>query len=297
MAQIIDKDTRLIDIDFGVISVGSGREIGSFSPTGITSGGNGLSQLLRLDEVGDARPGSFIQFQRIDLTYMTMNNEVMQPVDVSIQRTSPVPLGFNYNGNAFDQIEEYIYVFTRPLNNTEIATSPTAFEAFRDQGLDMSQLPFGIPAFAGRDAGIPDHVQTIYAEKRMYSYSTAIGATATNGQLIPLSTATAPTTNMTINEIYGMPVLDNVTTWGTMSTITGPNLYAYRIVINPTQTIAGGFGTGIFTNVDLSGSSSLRFPPVNISFLCKDPNFTEGEYLTRLANAMNSLPEDGLAND
>ena len=82
-----------------------------------------------------------------------------------------------------------------------------------------------------------------------------------------------------------------------MSTITGPNLYAYRIVINPTQSIPSGFGTGVFANVDLTGSSSLRFPPVNISFLCKDPNFTEGEYLTRLANAMNSLPEDGLAND
>ena len=86
-----------------------------------------------------------------------------------------------------------------------------------------------------------------------------------------------------------MPVLDSITTWGTMSTITGPNLHCYRVVINRTQT----FATNDFTNVALDGVSSLRFPPVNITFVCTDPKLTEGEYLTRLANAMNTIPIDG----
>ena len=49
----------------------------------------------------------------------------------------------------------------------------------------------------------------------------------------------------------------------------------------------------VFSNVALGGLTLLEYPPVNITFVCKDPNYTEGEYLTRLANAMNSIPEDG----
>ena len=96
------------------------------------------------------------------------------------------------------------------------------------------------------------------------------------------------------NTLAGMPLLDSVTTWGTMSAITGPQLHCYRVVINRTQTFpAGG---GLFVNEPLDGSTSLNFPPVNITFLCKDPNYSEGEYLTRLANAMNNIPEDGFTS-
>ena len=82
-----------------------------------------------------------------------------------------------------------------------------------------------------------------------------------------------------------------VNTWGSMSAITGPNLYAYRVFFVQLQ----GFDAAddIFINAGFGGFTSLRIPPVNIAFLCKDPSYTEGEYLTRLANAMSALPEGG----
>ena len=76
---------------------------------------------------------------------------------------------YSNNGNNTDVIEEYVYVFTRPLNNTELARTVISIENFRDLGLDRSQA--FLPFVGGRDAGIPTHIQTIYAEKRMYSYN------------------------------------------------------------------------------------------------------------------------------
>tara|TARA_Y100000114_G_C11754544_1_gene326176 strand:+ start:1335 stop:2207 length:873 start_codon:yes stop_codon:yes gene_type:complete len=289
MALKIDKDTRLIDVDFGPVSVSCGRTAGNFDATSVSFGQNGIGQIIAQDEVGDAIPGSFVQYERIDLQYMTMNNEVMQPVEVSVQRTSPVPLGSNINGNAFDQIEEYIYIFSRPLNNDDIADRKD-FDQLRQLGLDRSQaLTAASQDLGGKDAGYPTHVQTIYAEKRMYSYSTQTGATVSNGQL------EGPPVNLAFNEIYGMPVLDSVTTWGTLSPITGPNLHCYRLVINRTQNFPN-LGPNVFTSVNADGSSSINLPPVNVAFLCKDPGYTEGEYITTIANAMNSLPEGGPSN-
>lgn len=286
MARILDKDTRLIDVDFGPLTVATNRVAGDTVPTTITSGQNGVSQLLLLPENASIK-GSFIQYSRVDLEYMTMNNEVMQPIEVSVQRTSPVPLGFSNNGNNFDQIEEYIYIFSRPLNNQNIVSGSGLLEDFRSLGLDRSQvLTTAGEKIGGEDAGIPTHEQTIYAEKRMYSYNNSLMATTNNGEL---STPPAPAP-LTWNTLAGMPVLDSVTTWGTMSAITGPSLHCYRVVINRTQTLPS---ITELNNLLLDGNTSLNFPPVNITFLCKDPNYTEGEYLTRLANAMNSLPEDG----
>jgi len=282
MARILDKDTRLIDCDFGPLTVACGRAANTLTPSSVTSGQNGEKQLIRLDGTAGATPGSFVQYSRIDLEYMTMNNEVMQPMEVSIQRTTPVPLGYNNNGNSFDQIEEYIYIFSRPLNNETITQNSAALEDLRKLGLDRSQNV--ITALGGIGTGIPTHEQTIYAEKRMYSYSSQLMATVSNGALVA--------GNPLYNELAGMPVLDSVTTWGTMSAVTGPSLHCYRVVINRTQNFPG-VGAGIFTNEALIGESSLAFPPVNITFLCKDPDYTEGEYLTRLANAMNNIPEDG----
>ena len=278
MARKLDKDTRLIDVDFGPVRVDLQRQLGFFRPNTITATQNGTNQFILSPDTASVL-GSFVQYVNVDLEYMTLNNEVMQPVDVSVQRTSPVPLGFNNNGNTFDQIEEYIYIFSRPLNNTQIA----GLEDLRSLGLDRSEV--ADPQLGGLDSGIPTKQQTIYAEKRLYSYSQSNGASVANGLLQP------PPGNTAFNELQGMPNLDSVTTWGCLGTITGPSLHCYRVVINRTQEIPSA--PLVFTNVDFPGSSDLRFPPVNISFLCKDPNFTEGEYLTRLANAMNDIPEGG----
>ena len=168
MARIIDKDTRLIDCDFGPLSVAASRPAGQTQPTTVTSGLNGVGQLIRFADTFGIR-GSFIQYTMVDLSMMTMNNEVMQPIEVSVQRTSPVPLGSNANGNNFDQIEEFIYIFSRPLNNEVIADGGVGIENLRSLGLDRTQT---INAdIGGEDAGIPTHEQTIYAEKRMYSYN------------------------------------------------------------------------------------------------------------------------------
>jgi len=280
MARIVDKDTRLIDIDFGPVGTTCGRAALSLDPTSAVGSLNGMQQVLYYSVVGDALPGSFIQYQAIDLSFMTLNNEVMQPIDVSVQRPGPVPTGSNSNGNTFDQIEEYIYVFTRPLNNAFIGTTGTFFtlDEMRELGMDRSQTVFDL---GGDTAGLPTHAQTIYAEKRMYSYNSNIGASIANGELDP--------TGPDYFSIYGMPVLDSVTTWGSMSAITGPQLHCYRVVINRTQTMLDA----AVLAAAYPGGSALRFPPVNITFLCKDPNFTEGQYLTRLANAMNDIAEDG----
>ena len=142
MARILDKDTRLIDIDFGPLSVGTTRVATEFNPATVTFSGNGQGQLLGFIAATDELCGSFIQYSRIDLDFMVRNNEIVIPVDASIQRTSPVPLGSSLNGNNFDQIEEYIYVFSRPLNNDTLGDAgidQTFFESLRDMGLDRSE--------------------------------------------------------------------------------------------------------------------------------------------------------------
>jgi len=275
VVRIIDKDTRLIDIDFGPVASTVQRNPLNLTPSAAQGSLNGMQQIIRFSEAADPLPGSFVQYQHIDLSFMTNNNEVMQPVEISVQRTSPVPLGFQVNGNTWDQIEEYIYIFTRPLNNELIRGIPP-WDDFRELGLDRSQT---VSRIGGQTTGIPSHEQTVYAEKRMYSYSTTLGASVANGELEP---------DIIINpdyfSIYGMPVLDSVTNWGTMSSITGPSLHCYRVVINRTQQMFDG----AVLAVPYEGNSSLRFPPLNVTLLCKDPNLTEGQYLTRLSNAMAS---------
>ena len=284
MARIIDKDTRLIDIDFGELTVASSRGEEEFNATSVTSGGPGLGQLLNILPGGTFNGGSFMQYVRLDLDYMARNNEVMLPTEASIQRTSPVPLGSNINGNNFDQIEEFIYIFSRPLNNVELAatTDTLNYNEFRAMGLDGCNERFSSTDIAGK-AGWPNQVQTIYAEKRMYSYNNSLGATQSNGELSPtFGPGPSP-----YNTVFGMPVLDSVTTWGSMGAIVGPNLHCYRVVINRNQTFSD-FG---FVNKALGGDSLCIWPAVSVRFLCKDPNYSEGEYLTRLANAMNNTAE------
>lgn len=287
MARIVDKDTRLIDVDFGPVSVTTSRQPGDLVANIAITDGNGINQIIRVDD-STGIVGSFVQYQRIDLEYMTMNSEVMMPTEVVIQRTSPIPLGFSNNGNNVDQIEEYIYVFSRPLNNESIRVLGTTFDQFRDLGLDRSQIITGATSIGGDAAGLPNQTQTIYAEKRIYSYSDNLMATVVNGELEDPRTATPPGPLLT-NTLAGMPVLDSITTWGSLDAITGPNLHCYRVVINRTQAIP----TNDFVNAALAGGTTLKFPPVNVAFICTDPKYTEGELLTRLANAMNSTPIDG----
>jgi len=294
MARIIDKDTRIIDIDFGPLTVTSFREVDEFKPTNITTVKNGLEQLLNILDTPVYGAGSFIQYQRLDLDFMARNNEVMMPVEVNVQRTSPVPLGFSINGNNADQIEEYIYILSAPLNNTNIAasTSTTNYEALRSIGLDRCQPAFSaIVGNANGNQGLIDQAQCIYAEKRMYSYNESNGASVNNGQLKPIVVPPLPP-RVDYNVLMGMPNLDLVTTWGGMGAIIGPNLHCYRVVINRTQSFSPAT-LNLFVNQPLQGTSEHQWPPVNIRFLCKDPNFTEGEYLTRVANAMNQTAEGG----
>jgi len=309
VALILDKDTRLIDIDFGGLTNSVTRIAGERLPATSINNGNGLGQLLATVPAGELPPpfppgnairmgGNFIQYQRIDLSMMAENNEVFMPVDVSVQRTSPVPLGGTVNGNNFDVLEEYIYVFSRPLNNTyikdrvESLTSAVSargiFEDLRNQGLDYV---FPDSLLGGEFAGLPNFQQTIFAEKRIYSVNLNNAATVSNGELVD-PTATTPPGPLINNSLTGMPSLDSVTTWGSMSAITGPNLHAYRIIISRSQDFSGTPPLST-ANEPLGGQSSYSWPPVRIAFLCKDPNFSEGEYLTRIANAMNSIPEGG----
>ena len=142
----------------------------------------------------------------------------------------------------------------------------------RSLGLDRSETQSS--DLGGVDSGIPTHAQTVYAEKRMYSYNESLGATQTNGGLIPTTVgeyeggpgqggpqAPIPAFANQFNTLFGMPVLDSVTTWGTMGAITGPSLHCYRIVIFRGQSFPAVLNT--FTNVDLAGSSQLRFPPID----------------------------------
>ena len=290
---MLDKNTRIIDSDFGTVTATLTRDADADAPTAVTVAGNGADQIVSRITQGEPRGGSFIQYDRVDLSFMLQNNEVVLPVDVSVQRTSPVPLGGSNNGNNFDQIEEYIFVFTRPLNNTELGAIPVTylnhFEAFRNMGLDGSELTAGTnAAIIGRAAGLPDRVQTIFAEKRMYSVNLNNAATVANGELPALSD---PPLQSEYNTLTGMPHLDSVTTWGSMDAITGPNLHVYRVVILPSQDFS--FVPGLTINQSLGGLTSYTFPPVNISFLCRDPGYSEGEYLTTIANQMNSLPIGG----
>ena len=309
MARIIDKDTRLIDIDFGPISQQLTRNAGEEGTAIAALSLDGVGQLLgsipsTIINPPPAAPtlqvrlaGSFIQYQRIDLSYMTENSEVYQPVDVSVQRTSPVPLGFTTNANNYDQIEEYIYVFTRPLNNSDIVAQlsdgqsggSSMLEQLRSLGLDATQATQTISGF---DAGIPTHQQTVFAEKRIYDINLNNAASITNGAIIN----PADPVDIVYNTVTGMPLLSSVTTWGTMSGITGPNLHCYRIVINRTQNMYGlqdGAGVSVITNVQYNGGTTYRWPAVNVTLLAKDASLSEGEYITTVANAMNSIPEGG----
>ena len=287
MARIIDKDTRIIDIDFGPVDAGLTRDANAFTPTDLTLERNGIDQVIGFVPVGSpgGGAGSFVQYQRLDLAFMLNQNEIMQPVDVSVQRTTPVPLGFSNDGNNFDQIEEFIYIFTRPLNKDNISNLDIGdYTAFRQMGLDRAEnLTIANVAGWGNDDNLwPTHQQCVYAEKRMYSINLNNAATQTNGALAA---------GAAFNELCGMPSLDSVTTWGSLGTITGPNLHCYRIVIDRSQTFPPLAGT--FAKVAQGGRTLRQRAPVYVSFLCKEPHYLEGENLNRLAKAMNNTPEGG----
>jgi hypothetical protein len=147
-------------------------------------------------------------------------------------------------------------------------------------------LDFGTGAFGGLYGGGVTQAQNIYAEKRVYGWDSTIGATQSNGELVP--------GNALLNSQFREARLLDVNTWGSLSAITGPDLHCYRIIAMRAQSFAAGGLT--FTAVDYEGLSFLKFPPLNATFLCKDPNYSEGEYLTRLVNAMNTIPEGGATN-
>lgn len=286
MARILDKDTRLIDLDFGPITVSYNRTAGSEFPDGslgnvVTGGGQGFDSILRFETSGQFA-GSIIQFQRLDLDYMTMNNEVVQPVEVSVQRSSAVPYGNHQNGNNYSMLKEYIFVLSRPLNNEDILNATNPYTVWDEIGLQRGNTSFG------GGYGVKFE-QNIYAECRQYVFSSINGALLSNGELV----SDPPQTDLA--SIFDQPTLQNVTTWGSLSAITGPNLYAYRIVVSTAQSFpASGL---VFTNVTYGGFTTLRWSPVSVAFLCKDPDYTEGEYLSRLANAMNNTAEGEVVYD
>jgi hypothetical protein len=288
MARIVDKDTRLIDVDFGPFTVAIARQATQDMPQGVagsiaTIDGPGASDRLVFETDG-LRAGSAIFYRKVDLSYMTSNNEVMQPVEVSIQRSSSTPWGDHQNGNNFSVIQEFLFVFSRPLNNEALRNiGLTGFERFNEIGLDYSRAFFG-----GLTGGGVTQAQNIYAEKRVYGWDSTIGATQQNGEIL------GPPGTLLISQFKEARLLD-VNTWGSLSTITGPELHCYRVIVMQPQSFDAGGLT--FASVDYEGLTFLNFPPVNATFLCKDPNFTESEYLTRLVNAMNNMQEGDLVND
>ena len=280
MARILDKDTRIIDVDFGPVTVTILRQNNEEAPTGVTGseatfGGNGALQFIRSDNSGEIA-GSFIQFERLDLDYMTMNNEVMQPMEVSVQRTNAVPSGTHENGNNYHVLEEYLFVFSRPLNNQDFPGVVNPYLFFQELGLNRGSSGFG----GGYGVNFE---QNIYAEQRLYTWSTTKLTSVTTGDLVA--------GNPALWTIASAPTVETVNTWGSLDAITGPNLYCYRVFVCKAQSFPAD--QTIFTAVGYGGFTTLRVPPLSISFLCKDPKYTEGEYLTRLANAMNNIPIDG----
>jgi hypothetical protein len=289
MARIVDKDTRLIDVDFGPFTVAINRQATQSEPQGVvgsiaTIDGPGSSDLLHFRDAG-LRASSCVFYRKVDLSYMTLNNEVMQPVEVSIQRSSSTPWGDHQNGNNYSTIQEFLFVLSRPLNNEALSNlSVDGITRFNEIGLDYSKAYFG-----GSSGGGVTQAQNIYAEKRTYGWDSTTGATQQNGEIL-----SDPPSPLLISQFKEARLLD-VNTWGSLSTITGPELHCYRVVnMQPQSFDAGGL---TFASVDYEGFTFLNFPPVNATFLCKDPNFTESEYLTRLVNAMNNMQEGDLVND
>ena len=281
MARIIDKDTRLIDVDFGPVNIIVLRNTGDSAP-GVgeaTAGNDGTNQFIRFDDDGQDA-GSFIQFQRIDLDYMTMNNEIMQPMEVNVQRTNSVPIGVHENGNNFSPIMEYVFVLSRPLANNTFAGAVNPYEFFQNLGLNL-----GSAGRTGKSGGVTIE-QNIYAEQRIYQWNSAKLASLANGDLVP---------GGPLFTFAESPTIETVNTWGSLSAITGPNLYCYRVFHCQAQGFPAG-GT-VFQNVNAGGVTTLRIPPLSVRFLCRDPKYTEGQYLTRLANAMSNQPIDGEATN
>jgi len=281
LAQIVDENTRIIDVDFGTLQTQIGRTADSADPTSVVLALNGTSDLLTSVPAGAPGGGSYIQYKRVDLSFMLKNNEMMMPINVNSQRTSPVPLGSAQNGATFNQVEEYIYILTRPLNNELLLNARLNFEyqTMRNLGLDGCDT---LSTDLSDDSGLPNQAQCVYAEKRIYQSNMSLLASKANGQIDSDSTAYLT--------LEGQMTLASVSSWGSMGGITGPNLHCYRVVLDYGQTIPADPDVKPFNFI---GSTTRTWPPVNVSFLCKDPNFSEGEYITRLANAMSSNAEGG----
>jgi hypothetical protein len=197
-------------------------------------------------------------------------------MEVSVQRTNVVPSGTHENGNNYEVIEEFLFVLSRPLNNNDISTFPNPYSLFQELGLNQGSVGLG----GGYGVNFE---QNIYAEQRLYQWNSTKGTTQTTGDLVA--------GNPALWSIFSAPSVETVNTWGSLTAITGPTLYCYRIFVCKAQSFPAD--QTIFTAVGYGGFSTLRVPPLSISFLCKDPKYTEGEYLTRLANAMNNIPVDG----
>lgn len=274
MARIVNDEIRIIDIDWGPMNVTMNRS--DNEPSGnagfVTVTQNGADQVVYTPAALAANVGSTISYQMIDLSFMVKNNDTMVPIDVAVQRTSEVPLGSVLNGNDADEVEEFLFVLSRPL---EAGTLVNGFERFRELGLDRSQQS---------NQGLwPSKQQTIFAQKSIYATNLQSMATQTNGQITPVLD---PAIQGPYNTFAGMPALRSRTSWGSLAAIVGPQLHCYRVIIDRSQTMTSD--ANLFTNYAYAGITNRHWPACNISFTCKNPNFTEGEYLTRVANAMNN---------
>lgn len=223
-----------------------------------------------------ANYGMAVYYQKIDLSQLTEEGMSFTPKAVNVQRPWTAPEGQDIASQPSINHEEYLYVFSAPLPNQDIDSDADVL-AFRNLGLDVS-----VPSTTTGWYAYPDYEQCIFAQSTFSQVDPTNALTVMNG-LTVLGDATYPA-------YYAKMRVAEQNTWGSMSTILGPFLHCYRVIIYRCQNLAGLGGTNPILGA--AGSTSRRMSPVTIRIMTDDADLSEGEYLIAAANAYNKATSD-----
>lgn len=260
---------RIFDVDFAPVDFSVSRPAGVDLPN---------SHSINADDVIGSFNGGFIQYERINLSQLTEEGRLFQPVSINVQRTWNAPEGFDANFAPSTSAMEWIYIFQSPLPNERIRNDPELWiNALRDFGLDRSDA-YGslIPE------SIKDSNQTLYAQRTRYINNMANTQSAWNQTSVP-GDAFYPLLAQTMS-------VAEFDSWGSMNPVAGAALYCYRIVLHYTQNVSGNDPTNPL--VAAQGTTIRKFSPVTVQIQCIEPKISESEYLINAANIYNGWNND-----
>jgi len=270
---------RIFDVDWGQVVHSVSRVAGTDTPAS--------DEFTMADDNGtiiEQGSSMCVIFQEIDLEQLTIEGRVFTPKGIEVQRPWTAPIGQDWNFFPATRCYEYLYVFSNPLPNDALTVG--SIEGFKDMGLDASLGGRGSQVYNGFQ--VPDNAQCIFAQNTVSVNQMANAASVWNGTLEGGSAGPPPVPADPYAPLMAAEMtVTEVNRWGSLPDIIGPKLYCYRVLFYPSQ-YQSGLSGGANPIVNATGFTARNHSSISIKIVCEEAKLSEGEYLTRAANAYNN---------